>query len=289
MTEPSVTPQPEPTPTPEPQPAPVPATPEPTPEPAVQSWHDSLGDDALKTDEGIKKYKTLDDFAKAFKEKDSMIGRKGVILPNMDDPKDVDRYLSELGRPDEASKYESPEIQIEDELKQFFSDEKLNGFKDIAHKYGLTQAQFEGLAKDYTEAQLAEVRGIIQSEKKGSEESNLKLQNEWNLDYDANIKQAELAFKSFSEGVDKDTVDALLKNPNVKRIAFNISKAVSEDTFRKGTSSTNDTAQTLQAFIDTTVKDTKSSYYDQRAPDHKATRAKVKDAYAKLSALREAV
>jgi len=255
--------------------------------PRVQTWHDSFTDEKLKTDESIKKYKTLDEFGKAYKEKDSMIGRKGVILPNEKDPKDIDRFLNELGRPPEASKYANPEIKIEDEFKQFYSEERINNFKNVAHKYGLTQKQFEGLTKEYTEQQLAEIKGIVHEENKRLEESTKGLMNEWLMDYEANSKQAELALKSYAKDIPQDKIDAIMKDPDVKRIFFNVAQSVSEDRFRQGGGQQAESIQTLQAFIDSQVKTAGSSYYNQRAPDHKATKQKVEAAYEKLAALRK--
>ena len=254
----------------------------------VPSWHDSFSDDALKADESIKKYKTLDDFGKAFKEKDSLIGRKGVILPNEKDPKDVERYLNELGRPTEAKNYANPEMEIEEDMKQFYSEDKLEGFKNIAHKHGLTQKQFEGLTKEYSENQLAEIKGILQAQNQQREAETKGLMNEWLVDYDANTKQAELALKAFSKDVPSEKVDALMRDADVKRLFFNISQVISEDKFRKGESVAGETVQTLQAYIDSTVKTPGSSFHDQNAPDHKATKQKVRETYEKLAALRKA-
>ena len=281
MPEPEVTPQPVVEPTPEPlEPKVEPEAPK-----VVSSWHDSFTDDTLKTDEGIKKYKSLDDFGKAFKEKDSMIGRKGVILPTEGDQVDMDRFLNELGRPDASDKYVVPEIQVEDEFKQFVSEDKLNAFKGIAHKYGLTQAQFEGLTKEYTATQLDDIKNIVHENNKALEDSTKTLMNDWLRDYDANAKQAELALKSYAKDVDPNKVAALLRDPDVKRMFYNVAQSVSEDTFRKGESASHDTIQTLQGFIDSQVKTTGSSYHNNMAPDHKATKEKVRAAYERIEAL----
>ena len=148
--------QPEATPTPEP-------TPDPTPAPPVKSWQEqAFTDEALRSDDTIKRYKTPDEFGKAFKEQRDMVGRKGIILPNENDPNDMDRYLNQLGRPETSDKYENPNIEVEEEYKQFYSEDRLNGFKEIAHKYGLTQKQFEGITKEYSESQLDEIIGYHQ-------------------------------------------------------------------------------------------------------------------------------
>lgn len=277
---------PEPIATPQPPEAP-PVTPEP-PVAAVKTWHDSFSDEGLKTDENIKKYKSLDDFGKAFKEKDSMIGRKGVVLPKENDEADMGRFFNDLGRPETADKYVSPEIQVEDNLKQFVSPEKLEAFKGLAHKYGLTQKQFDGITKEYSETQLNDIKMIIAQEAQSKDDAQKTLMNEWLLDYDGNTKKAELAIESFSKGLDSDTVDALKANPNVKRMFLEVHKVISEDRLSRGTNKPTDTAATLQAFIDSQVKDPemKSAYHNANAPDHKATREKVKEAYAQLDQLR---
>ena len=275
-------------PTPEPQVVDEPVVVEPTVVTPEPTWRDNFKTEDFKTNDNFKKYNTQDDMGKAHLELVSMIGKKGVVLPNENDPNDVARYYNQLGRPEEAAKYENPEIEIEDEFKQFYSEEKLNGFKDIAHKYGLTQKQFEGISKEYTGAQLTEIKGIIQAENSKNEESTKSLMNDWLVNYDANSKQSELAIKSFSEGIKSDRVDALMTDPDVKRLFFNVSKSISEDSFKRGDGGKTETAQSLQDYVDSQMKVKGSPYFDQSAPDHKATKRKVREAYSKLEALQKA-
>lgn len=290
MSDPNVTPEPTAEPTPQPQPTePTPSEPTQPTEPVKQWYEQVFTDEQLQADDTIKKYKSADDFGKAFKEKDSMIGRKGVILPNEKDQNDVERFYKQLGRPDEATQYNNPEIQVEEEFKKFVSEDKLNKFKDVAHKYGLTQKQFEGISKEYTEFQLEEVKSIVHNENKRLEESTRKLMNDWVVDYDANSKSAEMALKSFAQGISQDKLDMLLNDPDIKRLGFNIAKSVSEDTYKRSDGSKVETTESLQSFIDSQVKDSNSPYYNQSSPDHKAARQKVKDAYSRLADMRKAV
>lgn len=287
MPEPEATPQPT-EPTPEPQPTePVEPT-EPKATPAPPTWRDGFTTEDYKNNDNFKKYGSIDDMGKAHLELVSMIGKKGVVLPNDADPNDVERFYKQLGRPDTADKYETPEIEVDEQFKQFISDEKFEAFKNIAHKYGLTQKQFEGLSQEYTGLQLEEIKNVVHEENKRLEESTKELMNEWLVDYDANTKQSEMALKSFTKGISEEKLEILMRDPDIKRLGFNIAKSVSEDTFRKGDGGKSlETTQSLQSFIDSQVKDLQSSYYNQMAPDHKAARAKVKDSYARLEALRK--
>lgn len=282
MTEPIVTPEPQPT-------DPVEPTPQPQNTEPVKQWYEQVfTDDSLKSDESIKKYKSPDEFAKAFKEKDSMIGRKGVILPKDGDDKDLDRFYNQLGRPEQADKYKAPTIEVEDDLKSFYSEEKMNSFKTMAHKYGLTQKQFEGIAKEFTDSQLNEVRQIVAEENKRYEDATKELMQEWLVDYDAKSKDSELALKAFGNGIPQEKLELLMKDPHIKRLGYNIAKSVSEDKFKGGSSSHGaDTIESLQSFINSQVHDSNSSYYNQKAPDHLAAKQKVREAYAKLSDLRK--
>ena len=289
MPDPEVTPQPEPVVAPTPEPQADQAVKETPAEPVVKQWYDSFSDEQLRSDEGITKYKSFDDFGKAFKEKDSMIGRKGVILPKEGDEADKGRFYNDLGRPSEATGYTIPEFEVEEEYKQFISEDKLNKVKDIAHRHGLSQAQFDGMVKEYTELQINGFKNIVHNQNKILEESTKKLMNEWLSDYDANVKTVELTAKSFSEGIDKDSLENITRHPDVKRLLLNISKTIAEDNFRKGDTMANENVQSLQAFIDSQVKDGTSAYYGSKIPgEQKAVKAKVKDAYAKLESLRKA-
>ena len=252
------------------------------------TWRDGLSNDDYKKNDTLNKYGTIDDMAKAHIELASMIGKKGVVLPNENDPNDVNRYYNELGRPAEAGKYENPQIEVDESLKEFYDEKGLDNFKPLAHKYGLTQKQFEGLAKEFTEAQMVNIKNALSENEKTATEATKGLMNEWLVDYDANTKQAELALKSFSKGIDDAKVQTLMKDPDVKRMFFNVSKVISEDNFRKGVSAPAESVQSLQAYIDSQVKNDGSSYYNQFAPDHKAAKQKVRESYAKLEQLRKA-
>jgi len=270
------------------EPTPLPVTPEPPAAPVVPpTWRDGFTNDEYKTSETFKKYKGLDDMGKAHLELNSMIGKKGVILPNENDANDMERYYKQLGRPDESTKYENPEIQIEEEFKKFFSEDKLNSFKDIAFKNGLTQTQYEGLVKEYTESQLADIKEVVHSENKVRDESTKDLMNEWSVDFEANNKQSEMALRSFTKGISDEKLEVLMSDPDIKRLGFNIAKSVSEDSFKRSGGKRVETVQSLQAFIDSQVKTNGSSYHNQSAPDHKATKAKVREAYDRLEGLRK--
>lgn len=254
----------------------------------ANSWRDGFSNSEYKGNENFKKYGTLDDMGKAHLELTSMIGKKGVIFPNENDENDVNRYYKELGRPEKSEEYKNPEFQIEDEFKQFYSEEKIDNFKKIAHKYGLNQKQFEGLTKEYSEGQLAEIKNIVYSENKKRNEAQKILMNEWVMDYDANSKQSELAIKSFAKGISDEKITALSVDPDVKRMFFNVAQSISEDKIRRGEKQGIGTAQSLQAYIDSQVKVTDSSYYNQSAPDHIAAKEKVRSTYEQLAAIRKA-
>ena len=91
------------------------------------------------------KDKGFEDFIKDYVNKDSLVGRKGVLLPKEDDDEDLNRFYSELGRPETPENYENIEVDVPEEIKDFVDLSEVDNFKGLAHKYGLNNKQFQGL------------------------------------------------------------------------------------------------------------------------------------------------
>lgn len=117
------------------------------------------------------KGKSPDDFAKAFVNAQSLIGKKtiekipeGMVKVPGDNSTDEERssYFRAIGVPENPDNYESPDLG-----KDFRKDEKLEQwFKATAHKHGMTPTQFKGLYQDFVENQKLQVSAVGESTKK---------------------------------------------------------------------------------------------------------------------------
>lgn len=68
----------------------------------------------------------------------------------------VDFYRS-LGMPETSDKYEIPEVEIPDGIE--YNSDRAESFREIAHKNGLTAAQFKGVMKDVAAQDIAAAQG----------------------------------------------------------------------------------------------------------------------------------
>ncbi len=105
--------------------------------------------------------------------------------PNADDPEQMAAFYSANGRPDEAAKYNAPDISAPDGI--ILQEGMPDMFKDIAHRYGLSQKQYEGVVKDYSTVSAEQA----QVELSAHQEAMKGLTGEWGVKYDANMEKAE--------------------------------------------------------------------------------------------------
>lgn len=117
------------------------------------------------------KGKSPDEFAKAFVNAQSLIGKKtiekipdGMVKVPGKDSTDEERssYFKAIGVPEKPDDYESPDFG-----KDFRKDENLEKwFKTTAHKHGMTPTQFKGLYQDFVDNQKSQVNAVGESTKK---------------------------------------------------------------------------------------------------------------------------
>ena len=68
-------------------------------------------------------------------------------MPDADDAEGLANLYGRLGRPEDISGYDAPQFELEDGVKM--NEDQINGFRSIALKHNLTQAQFKGVLQDY--------------------------------------------------------------------------------------------------------------------------------------------
>jgi len=105
--------------------------------------------------------------------------------PNMDDPEQMAAFYSANGRPDEAAKYNAPDITAPEGI--ILQEGMPDMFKDIAHRHGLSQKQYEGVVKDYSTVSAEQA----QVELSAHQDAMKGLTGEWGVKYDANMEKAE--------------------------------------------------------------------------------------------------
>ncbi|MFC0683223.1 hypothetical protein [Novosphingobium clariflavum] len=119
-------------------PEPTPAAPQaPAPTPSAPEWMGSLGDEGLRANETLSRYKSVDDLARGHIE--TMAWARGrVPLPAADDAKAREDFIGKA-RPE---KWENYEVAV----PEGSSAERSDAFKQKAHQLGLLPWQAKELA-----------------------------------------------------------------------------------------------------------------------------------------------
>ena len=207
-----------------------------------------------------------------------MIGNR-IPLPKTDEEKN--ELYSKLGRPEDATNYE---VQVPETHQQYFRNETIDEFKNVAHKIGLNNEQVNALM-DFQLGQIdneLQLQGSNLSVQKEEVEASLK--KEWGFDYDKNLRAAQRALQVYGD----DEVRALMdtevgNNPAVIKLFARLGKDVTEDmaqnTQNNGLNvSPLDAKQEIQKIMD----DPKHPYFDAGHRDHKAAVEQMRQLHEKV-------
>jgi len=173
-----------------------------------QDWKEGLPEE-LKTEASLADFTDIPALAKAFVDTKAMVGRSVrvpgkdagaedwdkfhnglmervpslMLKPDMSDSEAMSKTYIAMGRPEEAAKYVSPEIDSKGlELNLAFID----AFKDTAYKNGLNQKQFDGFVQDV----VADSIVVARDNQALMDADTKKLVDTWGAAYDNNLKIA---------------------------------------------------------------------------------------------------
>lgn len=155
-----------------------------------EQWYSSLSEE-YRNHPSIQKFNDANGLAKSYLSLESLMGRDKVPVPK--DENDVmawEKYNKAFGVPDNAKDYK---FTINGE------DAQLDQFKEIAHKYHLSNDVAQALLdmhiqdfKDYEQSK-------IQAFNNESEEATKQLKAEWGLKYDENLRNAKNFLEKMSD------------------------------------------------------------------------------------------
>ncbi len=274
--------------------------------PANTDWRAALPDD-LKSSESLKSVKDIASLAKQFVDQQSYLGNAIRVpsehaseadkkafyeklakhapdllpRPNKDDPDSVLAVLSALGRPDDKALYEAPEVAAE--LKEFVPDERIEAFRDIAHRYGLTKDQFKGVMSDV----LAADASIIQSQQDALKQSRAALHKEWGAVFDERTGQAlKLAEATGAPAAFVDAIKNGAVNGEALKWLHSLSSRMGDklNIVNDDNGSGKMTPAEAQSQIDEIMRNRKHAYWDSHHPDHQ----RAMDNIVKLGKLADA-
>ncbi len=202
---------------------------EPTGE-VTQSWYDNVPEE-YRENQSITSLKDKDfnEFVKDYVNKDGLVGRKGIILPKDGDEADTSRFYNELGRPETADGYETPELEVPEEVKQFVDTTRVEGFKQLAHKYGLSEDQYKGIVTEFMQQEIGGVKQSYDDQVAKANETKTTLRNEWGEKTDERIAGAQKIIDAFADESSYEFFNANNKDAGLIRFLDGISQKLSSD------------------------------------------------------------
>ncbi len=151
-----------------------------------------------------------------------------VVMPKEGDAEGWNSLYNRLGRPETPEEYKF-------KLPEGVDPSNLNGFKEIAHRHGLTQSQFENVITEY-DKMVDENQERSQNEYKQKQAEQLaELKKEWGLAYDQNLNLANRAAAKFgfTEEEMQSMQDSIGSKSMLQKLSA-IGKAFGEDSFISG-------------------------------------------------------
>jgi len=161
---------------------------------AVESQGDELKwlegvDEVIRNDPSMRSIKTVESLAKSFVNSQKMIGADKVVIPGETaTDQDWSVFFDKVGRPANASEYK---LEVADGTK--IDEGFFTGFKDVAHKAGLSNKQLSTLFDWYSgEAQKISEKSVVDVQAEAQGKVNA-LVEKWGEAADKNMTIAKTA------------------------------------------------------------------------------------------------
>lgn len=148
-----------------------------------------------------------------------------MIKPDFTNPEQSKEFYRTLGMPNSADEYKSPEIQAPEGVK--VNAEQIEAFKGIAHKHGLTAAQYQGVVSDF-------MKGQIDTASVGVDQhaaAMKALREEWGMAADDRTAAAVLAAKASGapEGI-ITAIESGQADPNMIKWLHSVGEQIGDET-----------------------------------------------------------
>lgn len=203
----------------------------------VADWYKSESlPEEVRGSESLGVIKSLADLAKRTVHAEKMVGKSKIALPKADaDPAEWASFFEAVGKanPEYAKPASSQDYKFDvpEGLEDLYTEEKLNQTKEIAHKIGVTQSQFEQFMKADAEATAAAVQEARVEAERKHDEDVLALKKEWGEAYPERQHVVKrLISEAFGNNETKkmDFLQKFAGDPDFVRFAANIGSRLVE-------------------------------------------------------------
>lgn len=246
-------------------------------------WRSILPDD-LRNSPSLAKFKDPADLAKSYLNLQTAIGRKGVIPPKPDDPKEVhEAFRKALGVPDapDGYKIERPQDIPED----IWDPEGAQWFAGVAHEAGLTPQQAQALATAFAKRTAEQVAA-----RTDPVALDMELAREWGAQKDRNIELAKRAARQLAHDMPEvlDALERKVGGANLVKLFYRIatSGGIEETVVGMGRDGGKMSPYDVQAEITRLTSDIDGPYWNTAHPEHEMAVQRVlelREALTKLS------
>ena len=193
--------------------------------------------------------------------------------PDYDNPEVLTEVRRRMGMPEEASGYVAPEFEVPEGVELNLNDQELSFYRDMAHKEGLTQSQFNALM-DATLGQ--SIQQTVEHQDLFNREMDT-LKKEWGAAFDQKSAEAEKIREEFFPHVPKEMNAASIASMAAIAAQFGVEGHSLTETADKVRSSAMTPAEARQRAHEI-MNDRNGPYWNTADPMHKQTREK----YSKL-------
>lgn len=250
--------------------------------PQNPSWYEGLPEDT-RNNPSMAKFKdgSVDNMAKSYIELSSMIGKRGLTLPdeNSTDAQKNEFYKA-LGRPDKAEGYNiKTELEVPKELSNMVSTDGLNKFKEKAHSLNISQTQASELYNWYLSENIDAHNSAVAGIKDTIDNTFVELKKEYGTNYDSNLALA----KEVAESTSPELVELVGKDPAITKMLIATGKMMADDNVTiGGNAGPKRNATTIQSEINTLMGDRNGPLYERMHPEHKFQVKRLQDLHVEL-------
>lgn len=192
---------------------------------------EQIKDTELRQDPNLQHIKSLEDLAKGYVHAQRLVGKDRIAVPS--DENDTEAWndvLSKLGRPEDPSGYELPELS--DDSPAQLPEGTEDWFKNKAHELGLTNKQARELWGSYiSEIAEGEAKQSQQRIEEMRQNTERELRQEWGNAFDDKISDANRALQTYGpEGImEKVAATGMGNDPDFIKLMSSIGEQLRED------------------------------------------------------------
>lgn len=182
----------------------------------------------------IKGWKTPGDAIKSYAEVEKLVGHDKIAMPKKDkdgnyEPGELDRVMTQLGRPKDPKEYKpSANFKLPEGIQ--INEKALGEFNANLHKAGMLPHQYAAVMDEIGKFLNQGMQATKEANEKTFNESVLNLRNKWGAAYDEKAKIANTVLKNFADP--KTLVEVVKKygnDPAIIELLANVGVNLSEE------------------------------------------------------------